>query len=81
MTDLFDSYASNGELVIAMFRTLENKHGRLISDARKEWECRFAGSDPSDACVAVRINGIDSRQLARFFPLQYSRQLQSLLSN
>jgi hypothetical protein len=85
MAELRDNYMPKDELrrqlFLALFRAAERKYGRLISEARKEWECRFAGSDPSDACVAVRISGIDSRQLARFFPLEYSRQSQSLVSN
>jgi hypothetical protein len=37
-------------------RETEKKYGALISAARKEWEARFAGRDPADACVSVRIS-------------------------
>jgi hypothetical protein len=81
MTKLTDVYASKGEPALGTFRTLEKKYGRLISEARKEWERRFAGSDPGDACVTVRINGVDSRTFGRLFPLEYSRRLESFASN
>ncbi len=85
MTELRPSYEGNGalpvKLLLAMLRAVERKHGRLISEARKEWERKFAGNDPSDACVTVRINGQDARQFARLFPLEYSHQLKSFVAN
>ena len=65
----------------AMLQAVERKYGRLISDARKEWERRFAASDPSDACVTVRINGKDSREFARLFPLEYFGQAKVFVAN
>ena len=35
---------------------IDNSYRRLRDAARHEWEQRFAGPDPSDACVSVRIN-------------------------
>jgi hypothetical protein len=71
---------SSGELsrqvVQAMLRVMQRKQGELINAARKEWECKFAGSDPSDACVSVRIGaGSASSDFSRMFPLPSSRGL------
>lgn len=53
------------ELADGLHCTLNRKYGTLLRGAKKEWERRFAGSDPSDACVSVRISGSnDSRWLA-----------------
>jgi hypothetical protein len=76
MTCLHNAYEPNGELsrkvAQAMLRTVERNYGRLIAEARKEWERRFAGRDPSDACVTVRVSSTDSRQFASLFPLESS---------
>jgi hypothetical protein len=37
-------------------RAIEISYRRLFESAAREWEQRFAGQDPSDACVTVRIN-------------------------
>jgi hypothetical protein len=85
MTELRLSYKGNGappvKLLLATLRAVERKQGRLISEARKEWERKFAGNDPSDACVTVRINGRDARQLTRLFPLEYFHQLKPFVTN
>ena len=85
MTNSWNGYQSkNGlpaKLAQTMLRTVEKKYDRLIRTARKEWERNFARSDPSDACVTVRINGVDSREFARFFPLEYSRRPELFLTN
>lgn len=36
-------------------RTVEYHFRRLAQSAHLEWERRFGGQDPSDACVKVRI--------------------------
>jgi hypothetical protein len=38
---------------------IDNSYRRLLDAARHEWERRFAGKDPRDACVSVRITGLD----------------------
>ena len=82
MTRLSKGYEPDRrQLALAMFRTVRQNYGRLISEARKEWERRFAGTDPSDSCVTIRVNGKDSPEFARFFPLQYSQPPESLASN
>jgi hypothetical protein len=85
MTCLHNGYKPNGELprkvAQAMLRAVERNYGRLIAEARKEWERRCAGRDPSDACVTVRVNGRDSREFARLFPLEFSRRLERFVTN
>ena len=59
-----------------MLRAIEKKYGRLLCAARKEWERRFAGRDPADACVSVRISaGTGPEDRARMFPrgVDYNR--------
>lgn len=54
-----------------MLRAIEKKYGALICAARKEWEHRFAGRDPADACVTVHISaGISPEDRARMFPFE-----------
>jgi hypothetical protein len=35
---------------------LDKNFRRLLESARKDWERLFAGKDPSDACVNVRVS-------------------------
>jgi hypothetical protein len=37
-------------------RAIDDRYRRLIESAKEEWERTFAGHDPSDACVNVRVN-------------------------
>lgn len=37
-------------------KVLEKRYGRIRRSAGAEWDRRFAGGDPSDACVSVRIS-------------------------
>jgi hypothetical protein len=43
------------EIAEGVHRALDKNFQRVRENARREWESRFAGSDPSDACVSVRI--------------------------
>ena len=57
------------EFAQSMLRAIEKKYGALICAARKEWERRFAGRDPADACVSVHISARTWPQdRARMFP-------------
>ena len=47
---------SNRELVDGLQRALEQKYSGILRAAGNEWERRFAGDDPSDSCVSVRIS-------------------------
>jgi hypothetical protein len=62
MTNLHNPALTNGrfptrEVADGLRHSLNNNFGRLIGAAGREWERRFAGTDPSDACVSVRISG------------------------
>jgi hypothetical protein len=74
MTCLHNGYEPKREsphqVAQAMLRAVKKNCGRLIAEARKEWERRFADSDPSDACVTVRITSSDSREFQKLFPLE-----------
>ena len=60
--DLLAGYATNGELVIGLRSALDRSYGRVIRAASAEWDRRFAGKDPSDACVSVRISGESAKK-------------------
>jgi hypothetical protein len=38
-----------------MLRAVDRNYERLLAAAKKEWESDYAGPEPSDACVRVRI--------------------------
>ena len=84
MTYLQNVYRSDElsrEVAQAMLSAVQRNYGYLISEARQEWERRFASSDPSNSCVTVRISGNDSSEFARLFPLETSRQLGPYVTN
>ena len=47
---------TNRELVTGLRSVLDRKYSRIVRAAGDEWQRRFAGKDPSDACVSVRIS-------------------------
>ena len=49
------------EIVEGLQRALDKNFERVREDARREWEARFGGTDPSDACVSVRIRPSQAR--------------------
>ena len=46
---------SNRHMIEALRKALEKNYSRVLQAAGTEWERRFAGKDPSDACVTIRI--------------------------
>jgi hypothetical protein len=54
-TDVIDIRTTDRQLINGLQHTLHANYGRLLQAAKKEWESKFAGNDPSDACVTVRI--------------------------
>jgi hypothetical protein len=42
------------EIAEGFKHALEKNFQRLRENARREWQSRFAGTDPSDSCVRVR---------------------------
>jgi hypothetical protein len=43
------------EALAGLHRAIDNSYRRFRELARGEWERRFSGTDPSDACVSIRI--------------------------
>ena len=54
-TDVTDIRIADRELINGLQQTLQANYGRLLEAAEREWETKFAGKDPSDACATVRI--------------------------
>jgi hypothetical protein len=50
------------ELAAGLRKALDGTYGRIFRAAGREWDRSFAGSDPSDQCVSVRISGSDRRR-------------------
>jgi len=53
----------NRRLIDELRQALDRNYDRLRATARRQWEHNFAGKDPSDACVSVRITAGDQRRL------------------
>jgi len=45
------------EIAATLRVALDRKYDRVFRAAQPEWERKFAGKDPSNACVRVRISG------------------------
>jgi hypothetical protein len=43
-------------LIEGLRQALDMNYARVLATAQTRWEENFAGKDPSDACVTVRIN-------------------------
>ena len=52
------------EIVEGLHRALDKNFERVRENARREWESRFGGIDPSDACVRVRISSSAQSRLS-----------------
>ena len=50
-----DKSGMTRELATTLRSTLDQKYSRVLRSAQAQWEQRFAGKEPSDACVSVRI--------------------------
>ncbi len=55
-TDVARERMGDREMADGLNNVLENRYSRILRTAGREWERRFAGRDPSDACVSVRIS-------------------------
>ena len=59
------------QLTSGLRNTIDQKFRCLFDEAKADWERNFAGNDPSDACVSVRISAGESSARsgrdARFF--------------
>ena len=47
---------SDDSLIHRMRQSLNINYPKLFEVAKKHWERSFAGKDPSDACVSVRVS-------------------------
>jgi hypothetical protein len=52
----------NRRLIDGLRKALDLDYSRLRETAKTEWERNFAGKDPSDACVSVRVSAGDSQR-------------------
>jgi hypothetical protein len=55
------------QLTKGLRQTLDRNFQRIFEAAKTEWERNYAGNDPSDACVSVRIStpGVRSAGILR----------------
>lgn len=56
--DFFNGHSTDQQLLEDLAESLQQSHSRLVTMARSAWQTRFAGPEPSDACVSVRISPI-----------------------
>ena len=47
---------TNRELIAELHYTLDQDYARIRENASNVWERKYAGKDPSDACVSVQIS-------------------------
>ena len=50
-----DNIIDSRRLITGLRHALDVNYARVLSTAREHWERCFEGTDPSDACVHVRI--------------------------
>lgn len=43
-------------LISGLKQALDLNYARVLAAAQNRWEAHYAGKDPSDACVSVRIS-------------------------
>jgi hypothetical protein len=53
---LSDSIINSHRLIAGLRHALDVNYERVLAAAQERWERNFAGRDPSDACVSVRIS-------------------------
>ena len=53
---LSDSIIDSHRLITGLRHALDVNYARVLSMAQTRWEQNFAGKDPSDSCVTVRIS-------------------------
>ena len=53
---LTDTVIDSRRLIAGLRQALDMNCARLLATAQTRWEQNFAGKDPSDACVTVRIS-------------------------
>jgi hypothetical protein len=53
---LNDTVIDSHRLIAGLRQALDLNYARVLAAAQSRWEAHFAGKDPSDACVSVRIS-------------------------
>jgi hypothetical protein len=53
---LNDTVIDTRRLIAGLRHALDMNYARVLARAETRWERNFAGNDPSDACVSVRIS-------------------------
>jgi hypothetical protein len=53
---LSDTIIDSRRLIAGLRQALDLNYTRVLATAQTQWERNFAGNDPSDACVSVRIS-------------------------
>jgi hypothetical protein len=53
---LADTVIDSHRLITGLRHALDVNYARVLATAQAQWDRSFAGNDPSDACVSVRIN-------------------------
>jgi hypothetical protein len=53
---LSDSIINSHRLITGLKHALDVNYTRVLAAAQTRWEENFAGKDPSDSCVSVRIS-------------------------
>ena len=56
---LFQRELAKAEVIAGLRHALDVQYRRFCEAARADWE-RLFGSDPTDACVTVRVAGVES---------------------
>jgi hypothetical protein len=51
-----DTIIDSRRLISGLRQALDLNYARVLAAGSREWERNFAGKDPSDACVTVRIS-------------------------
>jgi hypothetical protein len=52
---LSDNFIDSRRLITGLRHALDVNYTRVLEAAKERWEQHFEGTDPSDACVTVRI--------------------------
>jgi hypothetical protein len=53
---LNDTVIDSHRLIAGLRHALDVNYARVLASAQTHWEQNFAGKDPSDSCVMVRIS-------------------------
>jgi hypothetical protein len=52
---LSDNVIDSRRLITGLRHALDVNYAKVLATAQTRWESAYAGNDPSDACVSVRI--------------------------